>query len=80
MSSARDANSLHPLWSESVPSEIPAHSGVNSLRRYVFPRDVVDGVIDLTSDERPFYFNPYSGELSLEFQKAEKNCKGGILA
>src|SRR5882762_10390389 len=30
--------------------------------------------------ERSFYFNPYSGELSLEFPKTERNCKGGILA
>jgi DNA repair protein RAD5 len=34
----------------------------------------------LTQDEIPFYFNSYSGELSLEFPKAERNCKGGILA
>jgi DNA repair protein RAD5 len=37
-------------------------------------------MIDLTADEHPFYFNPYSGELSLKFPKAERNCKGGILA
>lgn len=39
-----------------------------------------DGVIDLTSDERPFYFNEFSGELSLDFPKAERKFKGGILA
>ncbi|EIN13831.1 DNA repair protein RAD5 [Punctularia strigosozonata HHB-11173 SS5] len=61
--SARDADSLHPLWSE-----------------YRFPGELVEGIIDLTAEERPFYFNPYSGELSLKFPKAEKNCKGGILA
>lgn len=27
-----------------------------------------------------FYYNPYSGELSLEFPKASKKCRGGILA
>ena len=37
-------------------------------------------MIDLTADEHPFYFNPYSAELSLKFPKAERNCKGGILA
>jgi DNA repair protein RAD5 len=51
--------------------------------RYKFPFEPnKDGVIDLTSfqdEERPFYFNPYSGELSLEFPKAER-CLGGILA
>ncbi|GAA6004576.1 hypothetical protein JCM11491_002156 [Sporobolomyces phaffii] len=28
----------------------------------------------------PFYYNPYSGELSLEFPKASTKCRGGILA
>lgn len=37
-------------------------------------------MIDLTADEQPFYFNPYSGELSLEFPRAERRFKGGILA
>lgn len=27
-----------------------------------------------------FYYNPYSGELSLEFPRASKKCRGGILA
>jgi DNA repair protein RAD5 len=48
--------------------------------RYAFPSEPVDGIIDLTADEKAFYFNPYSGELSLEFPKAERKCKGGILA
>lgn len=50
------------------------------VARYTFPSEAVDGIVDLTADERPFYFNPYSGELSLEFPKAERKCKGGILA
>ena len=37
-------------------------------------------VIDLTADDNLFYFNPYSGELRLDFPKAERNCRGGILA
>lgn len=42
---------------------------------------MLDGqTIDLTADDHPFYFNPYSAELSLKFPKAERNCKGGILA
>ncbi|KIJ66394.1 hypothetical protein HYDPIDRAFT_109414 [Hydnomerulius pinastri MD-312] len=57
--SAREATSMHPLWSE-----------------YVFPCEPRDGIIDLTEDEKPFYFNPYSGELSLEFPKAERKLKG----
>lgn len=53
-----------------------------TLGRYTFPQEpVMDGeMIDLTADEKPFYFNPYSGELSLTFPKAERNCEGGILA
>lgn len=47
---------------------------------YVFPYEDDDGVIDLCADERSFYFNPYSGELSLDFVKTENHGKGGILA
>ncbi|RDX51210.1 hypothetical protein OH76DRAFT_1347561 [Lentinus brumalis] len=61
--SAREAQSMHPLWKE-----------------YVFPFDPNDQMIDLTADEWSFYFNEYSGELSLEFPKAERKGKGGILA
>ncbi|KAG2022727.1 DNA repair protein RAD5 [Coprinopsis cinerea AmutBmut pab1-1] len=62
---AREATSMHPLWSQ-----------------YSFPHDPTgDGdIIDLTDDDKPFYFNPYSGELSLEFPKSERRCRGGILA
>ncbi|KAF8956086.1 RAD5-like protein [Flammula alnicola] len=58
---AREATSMHPLWSE-----------------YSFPSEpIMDGaMIDLTADEKLFYFNPYSGELSLAFPKAERNCRG----
>ena len=48
--------------------------------RFLFPLEPSNGIIDLTSDEKSFYFNEYSGELSLEFPKAEKKFKGGILA
>jgi hypothetical protein len=47
--------------------------------RYTFPADPNLGIIDLT-EERPFYFNEFSGELSLEFPKATREFKGGILA
>ncbi|KAK1218085.1 DNA helicase rad5 [Marasmius sp. AFHP31] len=62
---AREAASMHPLWSQ-----------------YAFPvQPSTEGIIDLTDDnEQYFYFNPYSGELSSTFPKAERNCKGGILA
>ncbi|KAI1793150.1 SNF2 family N-terminal domain-containing protein [Ganoderma leucocontextum] len=61
--SAREAQSMHPLWKE-----------------YVFPLDPNDEIMDLTADEQSFYFNEYSGELSLEFPKAERKSKSGILA
>lgn len=48
--------------------------------RYAFPAEPREGLIDLTEDEKPFYFNPYSGELSLEFPKSELKLKGGVLA
>ena len=51
-----------------------------NINRYSFPIKPGDGIFDLTQEERPFYFNPYSGELSLEYPKAQRNCKGGILA
>ncbi|KAJ3814435.1 DNA repair protein RAD5 [Lentinula aff. lateritia] len=60
---AREAKSLHPLWSE-----------------YAFPAKPDGGFIDLTEEEKLFYLNPYSGEMTLNFPKSERNCKGGILA
>lgn len=60
----RDANSMHPLWEE-----------------YLFPyEELADDIIDITEEREPFYFNPYSGELSMTFPRAEKKCRGGILA
>ncbi|KAF8831949.1 hypothetical protein HHX47_DHR1000904 [Lentinula edodes] len=47
---------------------------------YAFPAKPDGGFIDLTEDEKPFYLNPYSGEMTLNFPKSERNCKGGILA
>ena len=78
--SARKPVSMHPLWSESV--DLTEYYQPESLypSRYAFPVEPRDGLIDLTEDEEPFYFNPYSGELSLDFPKAERTCRGGILA
>ncbi|KAF8640564.1 hypothetical protein AX17_000226 [Amanita inopinata Kibby_2008] len=63
--SARQSSSMHPLWCQ-----------------YAFPQEVAidDNCIDLTTEDRYFYLNPYSGEMSLEFPRAERNCRGGILA
>ena len=77
--SAQETTSMHPLWSELVKkSFIYQHDLI--LLRYVFPPESVDGIIDLSADEKTFYFNPYSGELSLQFPKVETKCRGGILA
>lgn len=56
--------------------------GISKHLRYEFPVDPhQDGPIDLTRiDDEPFYFNPFSGEMSLEFPQADHQCKGGILA
>ncbi|KAH7886199.1 SNF2 family N-terminal domain-containing protein [Phlebopus sp. FC_14] len=71
-------------WMHSMESgEVSAREVISMhplWSEYVFPCKPRDGLIDLTEDERPFYFNPYSGELSLEFPKAERKLKGGILA
>jgi hypothetical protein len=49
--------------------------------RYAFPyEELDDGIIDMTEEQKAFYVNPYSGELSLKFPRAEKRCRGGILA
>lgn len=76
-SDARSSLSLHPLFEE-----------------YAFPQDpmdlddvdqdqIVKESTELKEDERKrrfFYYSPYSGALSLDFPKASKRCKGGILA
>jgi DNA repair protein RAD5 len=55
---------------------------LDDVFRYIFPPEPDLGTrdIDLTADEKLFYFNPYSGELSLDLPKAERRCGGGILA
>jgi DNA repair protein RAD5 len=35
---------------------------------------------DFIDPSRKFFWNPYSGELSLEFPRAENTARGGILA
>jgi DNA repair protein RAD5 len=78
--SAREATAIHPLWQESVDQYPAVRLDLTPAHRFVFPSEPTTGVIDLTMVERSFYFNPYSGELSLEFPKAEIKCPGGILA
>lgn len=80
---ARTSSSMHPLWSQYVLHRSTSNNvaEVNLFFRYIFPaKPSIDAVIDLTEDEVYFYMNPYSGEMSLEFPKAEKPCRGGILA
>ncbi|OCF36767.1 DNA repair protein RAD5 [Kwoniella heveanensis BCC8398] len=62
--------SLHPLWEE-----------------YAFKKEHVEGQpIEIEDDDdfvdpsRKFYWNPYSGELSLTFPTSNTRAKGGILA
>src|SRR5579859_2787855 len=79
---AREATSIHPLWSEYAFMLLFFFKllAKKTAIRYVFPPEPGNDVIDLTQDDKPFYFNPYSGELSLDFPRAERPCKGGILA
>ncbi|KAI0640000.1 SNF2 family N-terminal domain-containing protein [Trametes polyzona] len=71
-------------WMHSIETGAASAREATSMhplwKEYAFPIDPNDETIDLTADEQPFYFNEYSGELSLEFPKAERKCKGGILA
>lgn len=56
--------SMHPLWEE-----------------YKWPvKDVDDNDVPEVINQRSFYVNPYSGELSLDFPVQEQHCLGGILA
>ncbi|KAL7425072.1 DNA helicase rad5 [Cryptotrichosporon argae] len=66
----RDSNNtLHPLWEE-----------------YAFKKEQQPGEpIEIEDDEdiaddRKFYYNPYSGELSREFPRSQNLSRGGILA
>ncbi|KAI6153991.1 SNF2 family N-terminal domain-containing protein [Pisolithus tinctorius] len=72
------------MWMHSMESSEKSARDATCMHplwtEYAFPAEPRDGVIDLTADEKPFYFNPYSGELSLEFPKSELKLKGGILA
>ena len=78
--------SLHPLWEECVLAFMPFDGGL--LRpRYAFRKEQPDGKpIEIDDDDdniepsRKFYWNPYSGELSLTFPTSNTTSKGGILA
>ncbi|KAI1008058.1 DNA repair protein rad5 [Podosphaera aphanis] len=63
----RDAEreiSMHPLWEE-----------------YTWPvKDMDDKDLPRIPDQKMFYVNPYSGQMSLEFPVQEHQCFGGILA
>jgi hypothetical protein len=60
---------------------------VANLLRYKFSKEQELGEpIEIEDDDdwvdpkRKFYWNPYSGELSLEFPKPDATARGGILA
>lgn len=63
----RQDASLHPLWQEyKFPQEDEAAGARSSSR-------VEEG-------DSSFYFNPYIGEMSMQFQPASQGTRGGILA
>lgn len=56
---------------------------MSQIRRYEFPVDEADpdmARLVSSGSSRTFYFNPYTGDLSSQFQPASKACRGGILA
>ncbi|KAG9119359.1 DNA helicase rad5, partial [Ceratobasidium sp. 392] len=73
---------LHWMWNlERGERSSRENASLHPLwEEYTFPFEDDDGIIDLCAEERSFYFNPYSGELSLDFVKSENYRKGGILA
>ncbi|KAH8102375.1 SNF2 family N-terminal domain-containing protein [Cristinia sonorae] len=73
---------LHWMYSqESSTSSAREEPSLHPLwKEFIFPPEPKDGMIDLTADETTFYYNEYSGELSLDFPKAERKFRGGILA
>ncbi|KAG8732122.1 DNA helicase rad5 [Ceratobasidium sp. 414] len=72
---------LHWMWHLERGERSSRDTSLHPLwEEYTFPFEDDDGVIDLCAEERSFYFNPYSGELSLDFVKSENHRKGGILA
>ncbi|KAK9897185.1 hypothetical protein P389DRAFT_209711 [Cystobasidium minutum MCA 4210] len=58
---------IHPLWAEYA---FPASNDVITL----------DHEDDGAPDDDPFFYNEFSGELSLSFPKGGSNVPGGILA
>ncbi|CAK9785644.1 hypothetical protein CC85DRAFT_288333 [Cutaneotrichosporon oleaginosum] len=67
----RDSNqTLHPLWEEYA---------FRKDRQVGDPIEIEDDD-DIIDPSRKFFWNPYSGELSLEFPRAENTARGGILA
>ncbi|GAA5855673.1 hypothetical protein JCM8547_001639 [Rhodosporidiobolus lusitaniae] len=64
---ARRSASIHPLWEE---------------YRFPPPRPRAEGEEkrEVEGKKEKFYYNPYSGELSLIFPRASTHCRGGILA
>ncbi|KAG0140819.1 hypothetical protein CROQUDRAFT_83943 [Cronartium quercuum f. sp. fusiforme G11] len=44
---------------------------------YVFP--IEQGTLSFTDPEK-FYYNPYMGDLTLEFPRASRKCRGGVLS
>ncbi|ORZ01965.1 SNF2 family N-terminal domain-domain-containing protein [Lobosporangium transversale] len=55
------------------------HKALHPLwEEYEFKKE--DGYEPKLDEPKKYYFNPYSGEMSLEFPTSDKLCRGGILA
>ena len=58
-----------------------------AYHRYAFKKEhatdepiLIEDDDDVIDPSRKFYWNPYSGELSMTFPTSNTNAKGGILA
>ncbi|GAA5896750.1 hypothetical protein JCM6882_005026 [Rhodosporidiobolus microsporus] len=70
---ARRSRSMHPLWERYAFPHSHSHSGSGAGAGN-------GGEGKQRGEGEVFYYNPYSGELSLVFPRASCHCRGGILA
>ncbi|BGP15266.1 DNA helicase rad5 [Rhodosporidiobolus nylandii] len=76
---ARKSLSLHPLWEKyRFPVAPSAEAGARGGGGQGGKGGGAQG--GKVGEEDGFYYNPYSGELSLIFPRASTKCRGGILA
>lgn len=79
---AREDLSMHPLWEQFVSVQVSFVIALDTIRRpprYFFEEESPSPK-DGETDDAFFFYSPFSAELSLEWPRSSKRCKGGILA